>query len=56
MHADEILFIEEGRIIERGSHAELLALGGRYKELYDLQAEFGDDTGSAAPERAPENA
>jgi ATP-binding cassette subfamily B protein len=37
MHADQILFIEDGRIVERGSHLELLARGGRYKELYDLQ-------------------
>ncbi len=38
MHADEILFLEAGRIIERGSHDELLALGGRYGDLYRLQA------------------
>ena len=44
MHADEILFIDHGRIIERGSHAELLRQGGRYKELYDLQVEFGTDS------------
>ncbi|MCZ6610553.1 MAG: ABC transporter ATP-binding protein [Alphaproteobacteria bacterium] len=56
MHADEILFIERGRIVERGSHEELLALGGRYKELYDLQAEFGDDLGMAARPRPPEGA
>ena len=63
MHADEILFIDHGRIIERGSHAELLAAGGRYKELYDLQVEFGDDPGvkgaaideaGAAPADTPE--
>ena len=37
MHADRIMFIEQGRIVEQGSHAELLALGGRYKALHDLQ-------------------
>jgi ATP-binding cassette subfamily B protein len=37
MHADEILFIERGRILERGSHEELIALGGRYRELFNLQ-------------------
>jgi ATP-binding cassette subfamily B protein len=37
MHADEILFVERGRILERGSHEELIARGGRYRELFDLQ-------------------
>ena len=45
MHADEILFIEAGRIVERGRHGELLARGGRYKALHDLQLEFGGDPG-----------
>jgi len=43
MHADQILFIENGEIVERGTHDELLALGGRYKALYDLQVRPGDD-------------
>ncbi|HOT23398.1 MAG TPA: ABC transporter ATP-binding protein [Thermoleophilia bacterium] len=33
-HADEILVVDAGRIVERGSHDELLAHGGRYAELY----------------------
>jgi ATP-binding cassette subfamily B protein len=37
MHAEEILFIDGGRIVERGSHGELVAAGGRYRALYDLQ-------------------
>jgi len=37
MHADRILFLEQGRIIEQGSHEELLKLGGRYCDLHDLQ-------------------
>ena len=35
--ADLILVIEDGRIVERGTHAELLAAGGRYEELYRTQ-------------------
>ena len=48
MHADQILFVEDGRIVERGTHAELLALGGRYRALYDLQVRPGDDHQEAA--------
>lgn len=36
-HADEILVLEGGRIVERGSHGALLAQGGLYRRLYDLQ-------------------
>ncbi|WP_172599315.1 ABC transporter ATP-binding protein [Rhizobium leguminosarum] len=47
MHADQILFVEDGRIVERGTHAALLALGGRYKALYELQVRPGDEVLSA---------
>ena len=35
--ADQILVLEGGEIVERGTHEELLAAGGRYKQLYDKQ-------------------
>ncbi len=35
--ADQILVLEDGEIVERGNHRELLAAGGRYRELYDRQ-------------------
>lgn len=38
--ADQILVVEAGRIVERGSHRELLAMDGRYKQLYDKQYRF----------------
>jgi len=38
--ADQILVLEGGEIVERGTHEELLAAGGRYKQLYDKQYSF----------------
>jgi ATP-binding cassette, subfamily B, putative efflux pump len=41
--ADQILVLEAGQIVERGTHAELLALAGRYRQLYDKQYNFETD-------------
>ena len=38
-HADEIATVEHGRVVERGTHEELLSLGGVYAELYNSQFE-----------------
>jgi subfamily B ATP-binding cassette protein MsbA len=35
--ADQILVLEDGRLVERGTHEELLDAGGRYRQLYDKQ-------------------
>ena len=35
--ADQILVVEQGRIVERGTHVELYAMNGRYRDLYDRQ-------------------
>jgi ATP-binding cassette subfamily B protein len=43
--ADMILVVDEGRIVEQGGHAELLAADGVYAELYRTQFEHQDDDG-----------
>ena len=37
--ADVVLVMDQGEVVERGSHAELMELGGLYSELFTLQAE-----------------
>jgi ATP-binding cassette subfamily B protein len=55
MHADEIIVLDEGRIVERGDHATLLANGGIYADLYELQsrsdasATLDDDAPAGVP-------
>ena len=40
-HADQILVVKDGQIIERGTHQALLAQGGFYSTLYNSQFDFG---------------
>lgn len=62
--ADQILVLEGGEIVERGTHDELLAAAGRYKQLYDKQYLFernqfinpGEDFTPELPKAAPTSA
>jgi len=43
MHADHILVLDAGRVVQHGTHAELLAESGPYRRIYDLQARIEDE-------------
>jgi ATP-binding cassette, subfamily B, bacterial len=49
-HADRICVLEGGRMVELGTHDELMAAGGRYRTMFDLQASRFGDNGDAANE------
>ncbi len=46
--ADSIVVLEHGRVVEHGSHVDLLAAGGRYAELYNTQFAEPDAAGEGA--------
>jgi ATP-binding cassette subfamily B protein len=52
MNADEILVMDAGRIVERGTHSQLLAARGRYAAMWQLQLEGRDEGASPAPQVA----
>ncbi|QTM99269.1 ATP-binding cassette domain-containing protein [Sediminibacillus dalangtanensis] len=47
-HADEVLVLEDGEIVERGRHEELLTNGGPYQRIYDIQYQDKQEIMSAA--------
>jgi ABC-type multidrug transport system fused ATPase/permease subunit len=49
-HADRICVLEHGRVVELGSHDELMELGGRYRTMFDLQASRFDGDGTDGDE------
>ncbi len=49
---DRIFVLDGGRILEEGSHGELLALGGKYSELFALQSCWYRDTNTDGGEEA----
>jgi ATP-binding cassette, subfamily B, heavy metal transporter len=48
VHADQIVVLDGGRVAERGTHAELLKLGGLYAEMWARQAQEVDEVSEAA--------
>jgi ABC-type multidrug transport system fused ATPase/permease subunit len=42
MNADQIIVLDRGRIREQGTHEELLALGGLYRRIFELQSAGAD--------------
>ncbi|MCX7626634.1 MAG: ABC transporter ATP-binding protein/permease [Candidatus Sumerlaeaceae bacterium] len=57
LHCDEIIVLDAGRIVERGTHHELLQRGGRYARYYELQfATRNGNTEDHSPSNAPTTA
>jgi len=53
LSADQILVIDQGRLVERGTHEELLEQGGLYRDLYERQFAVAEKSGESTAERKP---
>lgn len=56
VHADRIIVLDDGRIVEQGRHAELLGRGGLYADLYRTQLDRGEQPDGPGLRAAPESA
>ena len=50
-NADQIIVIDRGKISQQGTHDELMALGGKYKEFFDVQSKYYKDGGKENEEK-----
>jgi ATP-binding cassette subfamily B protein len=53
LSADQILVIDQGRLVQRGTHEELLEQGGLYRDLYERQFAIAEKSDDAAPDHRP---
>ncbi|MFN2133077.1 MAG: ABC transporter ATP-binding protein, partial [Anaerolineae bacterium] len=53
LSADQILVIDQGRLVQQGTHEELLEQGGLYRDLYERQFAVAEKNGDAAPDHRP---
>jgi ABC-type multidrug transport system fused ATPase/permease subunit len=53
LSADQILVIDEGRLVERGTHEELLEEGGLYRDLYERQFSVVEQACEPAADQMP---
>ena len=53
-HADCILVVDDGRIVERGTHEQLLAEAGLYRQIYDMQLKDQEEFVALQDRMAPE--
>ncbi len=53
VNADQIVVLEDGEVVERGTHKELMALNGLYKQMYEMQFEFPENDDEPPPGLPP---